>query len=220
MAANLGRAFQNLGIARFYLRDHRGAEGAGRRALKLWDWLVKRIPSPENRHELARCLKYQGVVHRMQNRPDEAADAYDRALRILEGLIREQPEPTELRLELAHLLANKANLLAMEGQPLEALPLYHRSEEILEELVVQQGRRDLAVTAFYHALAISKNAVILGTFGSRGEVKQSIIDSLLQKPEHRGWALEAQGATGHPDAADLEDGKDWAQQMMAKARPS
>ncbi len=79
---------------------------------------------------------------------------------------------------------------------------------------------EMAVTAFYHALAISKNAVILGTFGSRGEVKQSIIDSLLQKPEHRGWALEAQGATGHPDAADLEDGKDWAQQMMAKARPS
>jgi flavodoxin len=77
---------------------------------------------------------------------------------------------------------------------------------------------EMAVTAFYHALTISKNAMILGTFGSRGEVKQSIIDSLLQKPEHRGWALEAQGATGHPDAADLEDGKDWAQKMITKAR--
>ncbi|MDX2441478.1 MAG: flavodoxin family protein [Desulfobacterales bacterium] len=79
---------------------------------------------------------------------------------------------------------------------------------------------EMAVTAFYHALTISKNAVILGTFGSRGEVKQSIIDSLLQKPEHRGWALEAQGAAGHPDAADLEDGKDWARNMFAKARAS
>ncbi len=78
----------------------------------------------------------------------------------------------------------------------------------------------MAVTAFYHALTVSENAVILGTFGSRGEVKQSIIDSLLQKPEHRGWALEAQGATGHPDAADLEDGKYWAQNMIAKARAS
>ena len=77
---------------------------------------------------------------------------------------------------------------------------------------------EMAVTAFYHALTISKNAVILGTFGSRGQVKQSIIDSLLQKPEHRGWALEAQGAAGHPDAADLEDGKNWAQAMIAKAR--
>ncbi len=79
---------------------------------------------------------------------------------------------------------------------------------------------EMAVTAFYHALTISKNAAILGTFGSRGEVKQSIIDSLMQKPEHRVWALEAQGATGHPDAADLEDGKDWARNMFAKARNS
>jgi len=76
----------------------------------------------------------------------------------------------------------------------------------------------MAVTAFYHALTISKNAAILGTFGSRGQVKQSIIDALLQKPEHRGWALEAQGAAGHPDAADLKDGKNWAQAMIAKAR--
>ncbi len=79
---------------------------------------------------------------------------------------------------------------------------------------------EMAVTAFYHALNISKKAVILGTYGCRGQVKQSIIDSLLQKPEHRGWALEAQGATGHPDAADLEDGKYWAQNMIAKARAS
>jgi len=76
---------------------------------------------------------------------------------------------------------------------------------------------ELAVTAFYHALTISKNVVILGTFGCRGQVKQSIIDALLQKAEHRGWAMEAQGAAGHPDAADLEDGKNWAQKMIAKA---
>ena len=79
---------------------------------------------------------------------------------------------------------------------------------------------EMAVTAFYHALTISKNAMILGTFGSRGEVKQSIIDSLLQKPEHRGWALEAQSASGHPDEADFKDGKDWAQNIIAKARAS
>jgi flavodoxin len=77
---------------------------------------------------------------------------------------------------------------------------------------------EMAVTAFYHALTISKNAVILGTFGCRGGVKQSIIDSLMQKPEHRGWALEAQSAAGHPDAADLEDGANWAKAMFTKAR--
>ena len=77
---------------------------------------------------------------------------------------------------------------------------------------------ELAVTAFYHALTISKNAVILGTFGCRGQVKQSIIDALMPKVEHRAWALEAQGAMGHPDAADLEDGKGWAKKMIVKAR--
>jgi flavodoxin I len=79
---------------------------------------------------------------------------------------------------------------------------------------------EMAVTAFHHALTISKNAVILGTFGCRGQVKQSIVDALLQKAEHRGWALEAQGAAGHPDAADFEDGKDWARKMITKARAS
>jgi len=77
---------------------------------------------------------------------------------------------------------------------------------------------EMAVTAFHHAITVSNNAEILGSYGCRGQVKQSIIDSLLQKPEHRGWALEAQGAAGHPDAADLEDGKDWARKMITKAR--
>jgi flavodoxin len=77
---------------------------------------------------------------------------------------------------------------------------------------------ELAVTAFYHALTIAKKAVILGTFGCRGQVKQKIIDALMPQPEHRIWALEAQGAIGHPDEADLADGKDWAKKMIVKAR--
>ncbi|PQP32968.1 hypothetical protein C6A36_01685, partial [Desulfobacteraceae bacterium SEEP-SAG10] len=46
---------------------------------------------------------------------------------------------------------------------------------------------ELAVTAFYHALHIVKNAVVLGTFGCRGQVNQKIIDGLMDKVEHRGW---------------------------------
>ena len=58
----------------------------------------------------------------------------------------------------------------------------------------------------------------LGTFGCRGKVKQKIIDSLMQKAEHRAWAQEAQGATGHPDEADLEDARNWVERMIIKAR--
>ncbi|MGD9245699.1 MAG: flavodoxin family protein [Desulfobacterales bacterium] len=77
---------------------------------------------------------------------------------------------------------------------------------------------ELAITAFYHALNIVKNAIVLGTFGCRGQVNQKIIDGLMDKSEHRGWALEAQSAGGHPDENDLADGRDWTDKMMIKAR--
>jgi len=77
---------------------------------------------------------------------------------------------------------------------------------------------ELAVTAFYHALNLAKNGVILGTFGCRGKVKQKIIDALMEKLEHRAWAQEAQSAAGHPDEADLEDARDWVERMIIKAR--
>ena len=76
----------------------------------------------------------------------------------------------------------------------------------------------LAITAFYYALTLAKDAVIIGTFGCQGKVKQKIIDALMQKAEHKAWAMEAQGAIGHPDDADLEDGKDFAAAMIKKAR--
>jgi hypothetical protein len=39
----------------------------------------------------------------------------------------------------------------------------------------------------------------------------------MEKPEHKAWAIEAQGAHGHPDRADLEDAQEFAKNMMAKA---
>ncbi len=77
---------------------------------------------------------------------------------------------------------------------------------------------ELAITAFYDALRLIPKGTVLGTFGCRGKVKPGIIDALINKPEHRGWALEAQSAIGHPDEADLEDAKEWAGAMVSKAR--
>ena len=77
---------------------------------------------------------------------------------------------------------------------------------------------ELAVTAFYHALHMVRNVVVLGTFGCRGQVKQTIIDTLMDKIEHRGWAQEAQSAAGNPDENDLADGRKWAGSMIIKAR--
>jgi flavodoxin len=77
---------------------------------------------------------------------------------------------------------------------------------------------ELAITAFYSAISLAKGLKVMGTFGSRGVVKQAIVEALLKKAEHRGWALEAQSAVGHPDEADLEDAKAFAAAMMTKAR--
>jgi len=70
--------------------------------------------------------------------------------------------------------------------------------------------------AFEHAIGLAPKATILGHFGCRGSVDQKIIDALMQKPEHRAWAQEAQSAEGHPDQGDLEDAKKFALEMIAK----
>jgi flavodoxin len=77
---------------------------------------------------------------------------------------------------------------------------------------------ELAIAAFYEATQLAAPLNVLGTFGCRGGVKGSIIDALMQKVEHRPWALEAQSAAGHPDQADLEDARAFADVMITKVR--
>ena len=76
----------------------------------------------------------------------------------------------------------------------------------------------LAISALYHAFSMALKVTVLGTFGCRGQVKPILIDALLNNPEHKAWAVEAQSAAGHPDEADLADGKEFAGWMIAKAR--
>ena len=82
----------------------------------------------------------------------------------------------------------------------------------------RSGGGQLAITALHHALSLAVKLTVLGTFGCRGQVRPELIEALLQKPEHRGWAMEAQSAAGHPDNADFEDGKEFADLMIGKAR--
>ena len=75
----------------------------------------------------------------------------------------------------------------------------------------------LAVTAFYYALTLASHLNVLGTFGCRGKVRDKIIDELRLKAEHKAWAEEAQSAAEHPNTTDLEEGKEWARWMVARA---
>ena len=74
----------------------------------------------------------------------------------------------------------------------------------------------LALTAFEYAASLVA-AQVIGTFGCRGEVKPGLLEALMSKPEHKAWAEEAQSAATHPDEADLEDGKQFAKQMVEKS---
>lgn len=119
--------------------------------------------------------------------------------------------------------------LILCGFPVQSMGLPKKMESFVTGL--PQGKKvaffgthgslrggQLAITAFFHAISLAKSLNVMGTFGCRGAVKQGIIEALLKKAEHRGWALEAQSAAGHPDEADLEDAQLFAAAMIAKAR--
>lgn len=74
-----------------------------------------------------------------------------------------------------------------------------------------------AISAFYAALSLTGGRTILGTFGCRGQVKFQLLDEWIEKPQERSWALEAQSAHGHPDLADLEDARSFADLMLHTA---
>jgi flavodoxin len=74
-----------------------------------------------------------------------------------------------------------------------------------------------AVSAFYAALSLLQGKTVLGTFGCRGQVKPQLIDEWMDSPQHQAWAREAQSANGHPDAADLEDARAFAEAMRYSA---
>lgn len=46
---------------------------------------------------------------------------------------------------------------------------------------------------------------------------RSRFSKVAAKKGHRGWALEAQSAVGHPHEADLEDARIWTERMIIKA---
>jgi flavodoxin I len=70
--------------------------------------------------------------------------------------------------------------------------------------------------ALENAMGLCSRVRILGTFGVRGKVDPKLIDSLMKMTVHQAWAEEAQGAAGHPDAADLADAKEFARTILAK----
>lgn len=72
--------------------------------------------------------------------------------------------------------------------------------------------------ALEHAVGLAVKARILGQFGCRGRVSEKVMEALSGKPEHQAWVEEALGAMEHPDANDLEDGKNFTTEILVKFR--
>ena len=115
------------------------------------------------------------------------------------------------------------------GFPVQASSVPAKVEKFIKS--VPQGKKlaffvthgslrggQLAISALYYAFSLALKVTVLGTFGCQGQVKPNLIEALLKNPEHKAWAVEAQSATGHPDQADLADGTEFANLMIAKAR--
>jgi flavodoxin len=71
--------------------------------------------------------------------------------------------------------------------------------------------------AIHQAVGLAKDLEVLGSYTCRGEVEPEIIDDLMNKPEHKAWAMEAASAKAHPDKADLEDARTFARGILKKA---
>jgi flavodoxin len=74
----------------------------------------------------------------------------------------------------------------------------------------------LSREALEHATVLASGAQLLGTFGCRGRVPYSVLETLESKPEHKAWAEMAASARTHPDATDMEEAKVFAKWIKDK----
>jgi len=80
-----------------------------------------------------------------------------------------------------------------------------------------QGHR-LSREAVEYAVVLASRAKVLGTYSCRGKLFLKTLDFLKQSPEHAEWADMAPSAGTHPDRHDLEEARNFARLIQAKAR--
>ncbi len=62
---------------------------------------------------------------------------------------------------------------------------------------------DHAQNAVDHAIGLTNEATIAGSFTCQGEVNPKVLEKVKQKPEPPIWIGDADNAVGHPDEKDL-----------------
>ncbi len=111
------------------------------------------------------------------------------------------------------------------GFPVHSHSVPYKIESLLQKM--PQGKKialfsthgslpggHLAREALEHAAVIASKAKVLGTFSCRGKVYMAALEVLSKSPEHKAWAEMAPSSQTHPDEADLEDARSFAQWII------
>jgi tetratricopeptide (TPR) repeat protein len=142
----LARTYYNRGILRFDNGNLRDSEADFRQAIELLEPLAKRTPSstaenknPPPSQDLARVDNNLAVLLGRERRTPEAVQFSERAIRIQEGLSRNEPDNREYKMELAQWYFTMATLLGDEGKVDLATQENQRAMALFDQLAEPAG---------------------------------------------------------------------------------
>jgi tetratricopeptide (TPR) repeat protein len=147
----LARTYYNRGILRYSNRDHNDSESDFRQAVGLLEPLgEKNIDAsagnnnPPPLQDLARVYNNLANLLGHEKRMPEAAQLYERAIAIHEGLCKKEPGNREYKMELAQFYDNMAILLLNENQMEPAKQRNQQALTLFEELATPASSSSLA----------------------------------------------------------------------------
>jgi serine/threonine-protein kinase len=157
-------------------------------------FLEQRGHDPALRHELAEASAALAQTIRLIGSPDEALDAYRRAVVLYEDLVRDDADNLALRLELSKLYNHITGVLDALGRFDEALDSIRHAREVLEE-----ARRRWSTDAdLEHELACT-----IHNLGMVHQSSQRVDAALACFAEAR--AMHEELLRAHPGHRDYQD---------------
>ncbi len=147
----LARTYYNRGILRYGNRDLTDSESDFRKAVGLLEPLMEKNTdasagnkNPPPSQDLARVYNNLANLLGHERRMPEAAQLYERAIAIHEGLCKKEPGNREYKMELAQFYDNMAILLLNEKQVDPAKQRNQQALALFEELATPASSSSLA----------------------------------------------------------------------------
>ncbi|HYW39653.1 MAG TPA: tetratricopeptide repeat protein [Terriglobales bacterium] len=147
----LARTYYNRGILRYGNRDLTDSESDFRKAVGLLEPLMEKNTdasagnkNPPPSQDLARVYNNLANLLGHERRTPEAAQLYERAIAIHEGLCKKEPGNREYKMELAQFYDNMAILLLNEKQVDPAKQRNQQALALFEELATPASSSSLA----------------------------------------------------------------------------